>query len=312
MSHSDLTGRRVLVTGGSGFIGRHVVRALTAAGADVRVIDLLPHPDPSVDIVVGDIADPGALQRAYEGGMDSVVHLAAVTSVLKSIEEPEKTFRTNVIGTNAILEGAKAAGVSSLAFASTNAVTGPMTTPKISESLALNPLTPYGSTKAADEMLMSAYTAVYGVRCAPIRLTNVYGPGMQAKDSIVARLMRCIRLGTEFEVYGDGSQIRDYVHAEDVMQAMVLALTSDEWSGPMVIGSGESLSVLEVIQAVEEVSGHEIAFRHGPAKAGEMPAVIVDPAKAHAAGWSPRYPTLASGLVGVWEEWKNADVKAPA
>jgi len=312
MTDTDLTGRRVLVTGGSGFIGRHVVRALTAAGAVVRVIDLQPHPDPDVDIVVGDIADPAALQRAYAGGMDSVVHLAAVTSVLKSIEEPEKTFRTNVIGTNAVLEGAKAAGVSSLAFASTNAVTGPMTTPRISESLALNPLTPYGSTKAADEMLMSAYTAVYGVRCAPIRLTNVYGPGMQAKDSIVARLMRCIRLGTEFEVYGDGSQIRDYVHAEDVMQAMVLALTSDEWSGPMVIGSGESLSVLDVIAAVQEVSGHEIAFHHGPAKAGEMPAVIVDPAKAHAAGWSPRYPTLASGLVGVWEEWRNAEVNVPS
>ena len=312
MSDSDLTGRRVLVTGGSGFIGRHVVRALTASGADVRVIDLQPHPDPAVDIVVGDIADPEALGRAFDGGMDSVVHLAAVTSVLKSIEEPERTFRTNVIGTNAVLEGARAAGVSSLAFASTNAVTGPMTTPRISESLALNPLTPYGSTKAADEMLMSAYTAVYGVRCAPIRLTNVYGPGMQAKDSIVARLMRCIRLGTEFEVYGDGSQIRDYVHAEDVMQAMVLALTSDEWSGPMVIGSGESLSVLDVIAAVQEVSGHEIAFHHGPAKAGEMPAVIVDPAKAHAAGWSPRYPTLASGLVGVWEEWRNAEVNVPS
>jgi UDP-glucose 4-epimerase len=309
MPDPDLTGRRVLVTGGSGFIGRHVVRALTAAAAAVRVIDLLPHPDPGVDIVVGDIAEPDAVRRAFDGGMDSVVHLAAVTSVLKSIEEPERTFRTNVIGTNAVLEGAKAAGVTSLAFASTNAVTGPMTTPKISESLALNPLTPYGSTKAADEMLMSAYTAVYGLRCAPIRLTNVYGPGMQAKDSIVARLMRCIRLGTEFEVYGDGSQIRDYVHAEDVMQAMVLALTREQWSGPMVIGSGESLSVLEVIQAVEEVSGHEIAFHHGPAKAGEMPAVIVDPARARAAGWAPRYPTLASGLVGVWEEWKNADVK---
>jgi UDP-glucose 4-epimerase len=312
MPDSDLTGRRVLVTGGSGFIGRHVVRALTAAGADVRVIDLQPHPDPTVDIVIGDIADPDAVSRAFEGGRDSIVHLAAVTSVLKSIEEPEKTFRTNVIGTNAILEGGKAAGVTSLAFASTNAVTGPMTEPKISESQVLNPLTPYGATKAADEMLMSAYTAVYGLRCAPIRLTNVYGPGMQAKDSIVARLMRCIRQGTEFEVYGDGSQIRDYVHAEDVMQAMVLALTSDEWSGAMVIGSGESLSVLEVIRAVEEVSGHTITFHHGPAKAGEMPAVVVDPARAHAAGWSPRYPTLASGLVGVWEEWKNADVKAPA
>src|SRR6202012_4674603 len=241
--------------------------------------------------------------------MDSVVHLAAVTSVLKSIEEPEKTFRTNVIGTNAVLEGAKAAGVTSLAFASTNAVTGPMTTPKISESLALNPLTAFASTKAADDMLMSPYTAVYGVRCAPIRLTNVYGPGMQAKDSIVARLMRCIRLGTEFEVYGDGSQIRDYVHAEDVMQAMVLALTREEWSGPMVIGSGESLSVLDVIATVEQVSGETIGYRHGPAKPGEMPAVIVDPSKAHAAGWSPRYPKLAEGLVGVWEEWSVAEIE---
>jgi UDP-glucose 4-epimerase len=299
MSAPDLSGRRV------------VVAELTASGASVRVIDLQPHPDPEVDIVLGDIADPDSIARAFSGGMDSIVHLAAVTSVLKSIEEPVRTFNTNVIGTNAVLEGGKAAGVTSLAFASTNAVTGPMTTPKISESLALNPLTPYGATKAADEMLMSAYTAVYGMRCAPIRLTNVYGPGMQAKDSIVARLMRCVRLGTEFEVYGDGSQIRDYVHAQDVMQAMKLALSSDAWSGPMVIGSGESLSVLDVVKAVETVTGHEIAFHHGPPKAGEMPAVIVDPAKAHAAGWSPRYPTLAQGLPGVWDEWATAEIKAP-
>jgi UDP-glucose 4-epimerase len=311
MPDPDLQGRRVLVTGGSGFIGRHVVAELTASGATVRVIDLQPHPDPEVDIVIGDIADPDAIARAFSGGMESVVHLAAVTSVLKSIEEPVRTFNTNVIGTNAILEGGKAAGVTSLAFASTNAVTGPMTAPKISESQVLNPLTPYGATKAADEMLMSAFTAVYGMRCAAIRLTNVYGPGMQAKDSIVARLMRCIRQGTEFEVYGDGSQIRDYVHAQDVMAAMKLALCSDAWTGPMVIGSGESLSVLNVIKAVESATGHEIAFRHGPPKAGEMPAVVVDPAKANAAGWSPRYPTLAEGLPGVWEEWSTAEIKVP-
>jgi UDP-glucose 4-epimerase len=312
MSDPDLNGRRVLVTGGSGFIGRHVVAQLTEAGARVRSIDLLPHPDASVDAVVGDIADPDAVARAFEGGRDSIVHLAAETRVLKSIEQPEKTFRTNVIGTNTLLEAGRAAGVTSLAFASTNAVTGPMTAPKISEAQVLNPLTPYGATKAADEMLMSAYTAVYGMRCAPIRLTNVYGPGMQAKDSIVARLMRCIRLGTEFEVYGDGSQIRDYLHAHDVVAAMKLALTSDAWSGAMVIGSGESMTVLDVIRAVEHATGHQIAFRHGPAKAGEMPAVIVDPARAHAAGWEPQYPHLSDGLSGVWAEWKNADVQVPA
>jgi UDP-glucose 4-epimerase len=312
MSPSDLSGRRVLVTGGSGFIGRHVVAELTADGAQVRVVDLQPHPDPAVDIVVGDIADPAVLERAFDGGFDSIVHLAAVTSVLRSVEQPELTFATNVIGTNALLAAGRAAGVTSLAFASTNAVTGPMTAPKISEAAVLNPLTPYGSTKAAGEMLMSAYTASYGLRCACIRLTNVYGPGMQAKDSIVARLMRAIRLGTTFEIYGDGTQVRDYVHVTDVVAAMRLGLLSEDWAGPMVIGSGTSLSVLQVVDAVRDVSGAELAVRHGPAKAGEMPAVIVDPSRAHAAGWSPRFPSLEDGLVGVWDEWSKADVEAPA
>lgn len=310
MSTVDLNGRRVLVTGGSGFIGRHVVSQLTAGGAEVRVVDLQPHVDPSVEIVVGDIADPDVLARAFDGGFDSIVHLAAVTSVLKSVQQPELTFRTNVVGTNALLEAGRAAGVTSLAFASTNAVTGLMKAPKISEAATLEPLTPYGSTKAAGEMLMSAYTASYGMRCACVRLTNVYGPGMQAKDSIIARLMRCIRLGTTFEVYGDGTQVRDYVHAFDVVAAMRLGLTSDEWVGPKVIGGGSSLSVLEVIDAVKRVSGAEIDVRHGPAKPGEMPAVIVDTSQAQAAGWTPRYPWLDDGLVGVWEEWSQVELEA--
>jgi UDP-glucose 4-epimerase len=158
-------------------------------------------------------------------------------------------------------------------------------------------------------MLMSAYTASYGVRCACLRLTNVYGPGMQAKDSIVARLMRGIRLGTTFEIYGDGRQVRDYVHVSDVVAAMALALSDERWSGPTVIGTGTSLSVLEVVEEVRRVSGSALGVRHGPAKAGEMPAVIVDPARAHAAGWSPQF-TFEQGLIGVWEEWSQAEIDA--
>ncbi len=311
MSGDGLSGRRVLVTGGSGFIGRHVVAVLAAAGARVRVVDLKPHPDPGVEIVQGDIADQSVTDASFDGGIDSVVHLAAVTSVLRSLEQPELTYRTNVAGTAMLLERARQAGVGSLAFASTNAVTGPMEAPAITEAATLRPLTPYGSTKAAAEMLMSAYTASYGVRCACLRLTNVYGLGMQAKDSIVARLMRAIRTGGGFEIYGDGRQVRDYVNVSDVVQAFALALTSDQWQGPMVIGSGSSLSVLDVVAAVREVTGAEFDVRHGPAKAGEMPAVIVDAGKAHAAGWSPRL-SFRDGLAGVWDEWSRADLDAIA
>jgi UDP-glucose 4-epimerase len=300
---------RILVTGGSGFIGRHVVSQLAASGNQVRVIDLRLHRDPEVDLVQGDIADPAALSQAFEGGMDAVVHLAAVTSVLKSIEQPELTYSTNVEGTHRLLEAARQAGVTALAFASTNAVTGPMQAPKIREDAVLKPLTPYGATKAAGEMLMSAYTASYGVRCVPIRLTNVYGPGMELKDSIVARLMRAILTGGHFEIYGDGTQVRDYVHAHDVVQAIELALTNDEWTSPVIIGAGVSLSVLKVVDEVRRVTGAgDLDVGHGPAKAGEMPAVIVDNARALAAGWKPQYPTLAEGLVGVWDEWRQAEI----
>jgi UDP-glucose 4-epimerase len=302
-----LHGRRVLVTGGSGFIGRHAVAGLSHAGAQVRVVDLRPHPDPSVDIVVGDIGDPEVLSEAFDGGVDSVVHLAAVTSVLRSVENPGGTFDTNVAGTHAVLEAARAAGVGSLVFASTNAVTGPMEAPAIVETATLKPLTPYGATKAAAEMLMSAYTASYDVRCVCLRLTNVYGPGMQAKDSIVARLMRAIRLEREFEIYGDGRQVRDYVHVSDVIGAVRLALDRQDWSGPVVIGSGKSLSVLEVLDTVRSVTGASLDVRHGPARPGEMPAVIVDPSRALSSGWAPRYD-FAEGVRGVWEEWSAADL----
>lgn len=309
MTAVAVAGRRVLVTGGSGFIGRHVVSHLIRAGANVRVVDLNPHPDPELEVIRGDLADPAILDSCLRGGVDAIVHLAAMTSVLRSLEHPEEVYSANLAATAALLERGRAAGAGVLVFASTNAVTGPMEGRAIVESATLRPLTPYGATKAAAEMLMSAYTVSYGLRCACLRLTNVYGPGMQAKDSIVARLMRAMRLQGTFEIYGDGHQVRDYVHVADVVDAIQLGLEREEWRGPIVIGTGRSLSVLEVVDAVRRVTGAQLSVCHGPAKPGEMAAVIVDPSRARAAGWNPRY-AFEEGLAGVWEEWSRVELEA--
>jgi UDP-glucose 4-epimerase len=297
--------RRILVTGGSGFIGRHVMSAISATGAEVRSVDLRPHPDASLDALVGDLCQPGVIASALDGGVDAIVHLAAVTSVLRSLEQPELTFATNVAATAELLRAAAESGVRTFVFASTNAVVGRMEPPAITEAATLRPLTPYGASKAAAEMLMSAYTASYGVRCCALRLTNVYGPGMEDKDSIVARLMRAILTGATFEIYGDGRQVRDYVHVSDVIAAVRRALEDTAWYGPLVIGSGSSRSVLEVVEAVRAVSGAVLPVRHGPAREGEMPAVIVDNSWARAGGWVPEV-TLEDGLAGVWKEWSGA------
>src|SRR5262249_48628976 len=112
------------------------------------------------------------------------------------------------------------------------------------------------------------------------------------------------------EIYGDGSQVRDYVNAADVVSAVRLALLGDRWAGPVVIGTGTSLSVVDVLEEVRRVTGADFSFRHGPAKAGEMPAVIVDPTRAKNAGWTPRYD-FTKGITSVWEEWSGADVEGP-
>jgi len=283
--------RRVLVTGGSGVIGRHVVTSLGAAGHEVRVVDLRPYPDPAVDIVVGDLARPDVVDASLDGGVDAVVHLAAVTSVLRSVEEPEAAYRTNVAATALLLERSRQAGVGVLVFASTNAVIGPMT--------------PYGATKAAAEMLMSAYSAALGLRCAALRFTNVYGLGMAEKDSIVARLMRAALSGATFEIYGDGSQVRDYVNVTDVVAAIGLALSDARWSGPTVIGSGRSVSVVDIVGSVRRITGTLLPTRNVAGQPGEMPAVVVDNACARSRGWAP-VVDLEAGIEAVWAEWSAA------
>src|ERR1700730_9935273 len=144
-------GSRVLVTGGSGVIGRRLVRALLDSGAEVTVADLLESPAPGVHAVVGALRDESVAARAVSPGTDTIFHLAAVTSVLRSLEDPAGTYQTNVHATATLLELARPRGVGSFILASTNAVVGHVGSNVITEQAALRPLTPYGATKAAGE-----------------------------------------------------------------------------------------------------------------------------------------------------------------
>ena len=297
---------RVLVTGGAGFIGRRVVRALMAEGHEVTVADLRAFPDPDVRSVTGDLCDPGVPERAVRPGTDVIIHLAAVTSVLASVNDPVSTHRLNVDATAPPLELAREHDAATFLLASTNAVTGNVGSSVISEQTVLRPLTPYGASKAAAEMLLGAYANCYGMTGAALRFSNVYGPGMSEKDSFVPRLMRAARDGDGVQVRGDGTMMRDLVHVDDVVQG-VLAAWRARHTGPLILGSGHSVSVNEMVATARKVTGAPIPVEHVPVGNGEMPAVVVDISAARAVGYAPTHG-LESGMATVWPEFDPARV----
>lgn len=292
---------RVLVTGGAGFIGRRVVKALLEAGAEVTVADRQAATVRDARPVVGDLRDPSVAARAVSPGTDLIVHLAAVTSVLRSVEDPVGAYETNVHATATLLELARNRGVGSFILGSTNAVVGDVGRTVITERTPTRPLTPYGATKAAGEMLLSAYSGVYGINGCALRFSNVYGPGMEAKDSFVPRLMRAARDGRGVQVYGDGTQVRDLVHVDDIVAGILLAWRAGV-RGPMILAGGESVSVNDIVAAARSVTGAPLPVEFVPPKPGEMPAVIVDISLARALGYKPAHD-LKSGLATVWPEF---------
>jgi UDP-glucose 4-epimerase len=300
---SDGSPSTVLVTGGVGFIGRRVVRALLDADHQVTIVDRHAFPDERVHSVVGDLCDPAIIGQALGEHTDVVIHLAAVTSVLKSKEDPVGTYKLNVEATFNLLEQSRHRGVRNFLLASTNAVTGDVGSATITEQIPLRPLVPYGATKAAGEMLLASYVGSYGLTGAALRFANVYGPGMEAKDSFVPRLMRAARDGAGVQIYGDGNQIRDLVHVDDIVAGIMVAWQAGH-NGPLILGSGESVTVNDILEAARAVTGAPIPVEHVPAKAGEMPAVIVDISAARALGYQPRMD-LKAGIATVWPEFSE-------
>lgn len=316
----------IIVTGGAGYIGAHVVQALAASGRDVAVVDDLS--TSSAGRVEGhplhrlDLAAPGApdeLARVLtEHRATGIVHLAAKKQVGESVARPEWYFRQNVGGLGTVLEAARAVGCDRLVFSSSAAVYGEPAGGVVTEETPAAPINPYGQTKAVGEWMIRDAERAWGLRQVSLRYFNVAGAGRpDLGDPAVLNLMTLvldrIERGEAPVVFGDdyptpdGTCVRDYVHVADLADAHVAALDHldrIERSDTFDVGSGRGVSVAEMLAAISAVTGSAIEPRVVDRRPGD-PAVLVATAERIRAelGWQPRRG-LDEIVASAWEAWR--------
>ncbi len=297
------------MTGGCGFIGSRLIRTLRRRGGhSIRVLDdlsvgtreaLEEASGGEAELVVGSILDQDAARQACRG-VDAVIHLAASAGVRQSVEDPIRDHRINSLGTLRMLEAARRAGATRFVFASSGAALGACE-PPIHERLAARPLTPYGAGKLAAEGYCCAYHGTFGLDTVCLRFGNVYGPGSGHKTSAVAKFIRLALAGEPIEVFGDGTQTRDFVYVEDLVDAVLRAATTDRIGGEVFqIATSRETSVLELVETLRSVLAErgvaEPRTRHGELPQGDTPRNFADTSKARERlGWRAQ-TDLAEGL----------------
>jgi len=324
----------ILITGGCGFIGTNLVKYLSERGFKVRILDNLSTGKEenlrklqsqdsrfsTVDLIIGDIRNRGEVSQAVKG-VDAVVHLAAHTSVVASLENPKQDWDVNVNGTLNLLEACRQNGVAKFIFASSNAAVGEQT-PPIDEMKITKPLSPYGAYKLAGEALCSSYYHSFGLKTVSLRFANCYGPYSDHKTSVVSRFIKWAKEEKPLMIYGDGNQTRDFVHVDDVCQAIYLALTAaqqtkmalgsqsvadepqlstiDLYGGVFQIGIGIETSINELAELIKEMSGNKIQITHESERKGEIKRNYSDISKARRVlGFEPGIK-LREGLDDLW------------
>lgn len=321
---------KILVTGGAGYIGSHMTRMLAQRGYEPVVLDTfefghrqaLP---PEATVIQGNVGDAPLIQRIFsEHKINGVLHFAGYIRVEESMRLPIKYMKNNVIAPVSLLEGMKEAGVKHIIFSSTAAVYGNPVTPLISEDHKKDPVSPYGLSKWAFEELLRVYDRSFGIRSIALRYFNAAGAAldgtngeMHAEESHLIPLACAAALGKrkEFMIFGtdyktpDGTALRDYIHIEDLCEAHILALESlfsGHQSDVYNVGTGQGVSVQEVVNVVKDVAGHSFNVHKSGRRSGDPAVLVSDPTKLmREFGWKPKYSDIRNIIESAMRWHKN-------
>src|SRR5215813_9045737 len=299
--------KKILITGGAGFIGSHLVdRLLSEDSWQITVVDdFNDFYEPSIKrqnleaalrdsrcrLVEADIRDYAALQRVFaENPFDCVVHLAARAGVRPSLAQPRLYVETNVNGTMHLLELAREQGIKQFVFASSSSVYGNNKKVPFSEDDPIfNPISPYAATKAAGELICHTYSHLYGLRCICLRFFTVYGP-RQRPDLAIHKFAKLISQGKPIPVFGDGTARRDYTYVDDIIDGVMAAIAYDKSDYEAInLGESRTVELNELISLLEKELGTEAIINRQPPQPGDVPQTFADITKARALlGYNPQ------------------------
>src|SRR3984957_13913272 len=319
-----VTPRKILVTGGAGYIGSHTVQLLLEQGYDVAVVDNLSkgyrHNVPGGRLFEMNIADTKALTELMrQTRTEAVLHFAAFIAVGESMHEPETYFANNTCASLSLLTAMLRAGVKHLVFSSTAAVYGNPHASPILETFPIQPVNPYGESKVMVESLLRWFSAIHHLTSVSLRYFNASGCDPEGRlgeehdpeTHLIPLLLRAVSTGKPVTVFGDdydtpdGTCIRDYIHVVDLAQAHILALDYLMQGGVperFNVGTGHGYSVKEVLNAVEKVTGKKVPFKMGPRREGDPPSLVADSTRLQQElGWKPEYSELHQIVETAWE-----------